>query len=117
MTSGKQVSADPRRVDYLLERLERVRVEQQPGDVLFFHCNMLHASAANASAQRRWVLISCYNGRSNNPVIAHHHPSYSPLHKVPDSAILDAGVRPTAGDKVFVDKPHNPLAAAAATGD
>ncbi len=107
--SGKQVSADQKRIDYLLEKLERVYVEQQPGDVLFFHANMLHASSANTSAKRRWVLISCYNGRSNSPVLKHHHPEYSPLHKVPDSAILEAGIKPTAGKKSFLEKAYNPL--------
>lgn len=109
VTSGKQVSADPKRTDWLEQRLERVPVEQQPGDVLFFHCNMLHASAANTSAKRRWVLISCYNARSNSPVLAHHHPGYARLDKVPDGAILAAGVKPSAGDKVFIDRPYNPL--------
>ena len=109
VTSGKQVSADPKRIPYLTDRLDRVKVEQAPGDVLFFHCNMLHTSAANNSAQRRWVLISCYNGRSNDPVMAHHHPGYTPLHKVPDSAILQAGIKPTATDKEFLSRPHNPL--------
>lgn len=108
LKSGKQVSADPKRVEYLLGKLERVYVEQEPGDVLFFHCNMLHASAANKSANRRWVLISCYNAATNDPVVAHHHPGYTPLQKVPDSAILEAGIKPTAG-KEFVDRPYNPL--------
>jgi ectoine hydroxylase-related dioxygenase (phytanoyl-CoA dioxygenase family) len=108
VTSGKQVSADPERIPHLMQSLEHVHVEQQPGDVLFFDANMLHASSANASANRRWVLISCYNARSNSPYKSHHHPGYTPLHKVPDSAILAAGVRPTAG-KVFVDRPYNPL--------
>ncbi|NYZ15511.1 phytanoyl-CoA dioxygenase family protein [Azospirillum sp. RWY-5-1] len=109
MLSGKQVSCDPRRMEHLLERLERVHVEQEPGDVLFFHANMPHASDANASDKRRWVLISCYNGRSNSPVIAHHHPAYTPLSKVDDGAILAAGVRPSDRGKVFVERPYNPL--------
>jgi ectoine hydroxylase len=113
VTSGKQVSADPERIPHLMKTLEHIHVEQQPGDVLFFDANMLHASSANASATRRWVLISCYNGRSNSPVKAHHHPGYTKLDKVPDSAILAAGIRPTAG-KVFVDRPYNPLHAAVA---
>jgi ectoine hydroxylase len=111
-TSGKQVSADQERIAHLIGKLETVYVEQQPGDVLFFDANMLHASSANESARRRWVLISCYNARSNGPVKAHHHPGYTPLRKVSDSAILAAGIRPTVA-KVFVDKPYNPLEMAA----
>jgi ectoine hydroxylase-related dioxygenase (phytanoyl-CoA dioxygenase family) len=106
--SGKQVSADPTRMEHLLKRFEVIHVEQEPGDVLFMHCNMLHASAPNASDKRRWVLISCYNSRNNDPVIEHHHPGYTPLKKVPDGAILAAGIKPTK-DLVFVQKPHNPL--------
>jgi hypothetical protein len=106
--SGKQISAEPKRVEHLLHRLERVTAEQQPGDVLFIHANMLHASAPNRSEKRRWVLISCYNARSNSPVVEHHHPGYHALHKVPDSAILAAGIRPSK-DKAFVDRPYNPL--------
>ena len=109
MQSGNQVSADPRRMEHLEARLEKIYTEQEPGDVLFFHCNMPHASDANTSPNRRWVLISCYNARTNNPVVAHHHPGYSPLHKVPDGAILEAGISPTGGKKLFLEKAHNPL--------
>ncbi len=106
--SGKQISADPKRVEHLLSRLEVVHVEQQPGDVLFMDANMLHASAPNNSAKRRWVLISCYNARSNDPVVTHHHPGYTPLVKVSDDAILKAGIKPSQG-KVFLDKAYNAL--------
>jgi ectoine hydroxylase len=107
--SGKQISADPQRVDFLLQRLERLIIEQNPGDVLFFHANMLHTSSANKSAKRRWALLSCYNGRTNDPAITHHHPGYTKLHKVPGTAILEAGIRPTSADKEFLAKAHNSL--------
>jgi ectoine hydroxylase-related dioxygenase (phytanoyl-CoA dioxygenase family) len=107
--SGKQISADPKRVDFLLKQLEVVPCEMDPGDVIFFHCNMLHASSRNDSPDRRWVLISCYNARSNDPVIKHHHPNYRPLSRVRDEAILAAGARTSGADKRFVAKPHNPL--------
>jgi len=111
--SGKQVSADPARVEHLEKQLETVPCVMDPGDVIFFHCNMLHTSARNDSPKRRWVLISCYNARSNDPVIKHHHPQYNPLKKVPDSAILEVGMRPSAANKKFLDKPYNPLEYAA----
>jgi ectoine hydroxylase len=111
--SGKQVSADPARVEHLVKQLETVPCVMEPGDVIFFHCNMLHTSARNDSPKRRWVLISCYNARSNDPVIKHHHPQYNPLKKVPDSAILEVGMRPSAANKKFLDKPYNPLEYAA----
>jgi ectoine hydroxylase len=107
--SGKQNSADPVRTEHLVARLETVPCVMEPGDVVFFHCNMLHTSARNDSPNRRWVLISCYNARSNDPVIKHHHPQYTPLKKVPDNAILEVGMRPTTVGKKFLDKPYNPL--------
>jgi ectoine hydroxylase len=111
--SGKQVSADLARVEHLVKQLETVQCVMEPGDVIFFHCNMLHTSARNDSPKRRWVLISCYNAKSNDPVIKHHHPQYNPLKKVPDSAILEVGMRPSAANKKFLDKPYNPLEYAA----
>ncbi len=73
--------------------LERVYVEMDPGDVLFFHANLLHRSDQNNSDNPRWALICCYNAARNNPYKEHHHPRYTPLSKVPDSAILEAGMR------------------------
>jgi ectoine hydroxylase len=31
-------------------------------------------------------MICCYNARSNDPYLESHHPRYTPLVKVPDSA-------------------------------
>ena len=39
-----------------------------------------------------------YNARSNDPYRAHHHPSYTPLVKVPDSAIKEAGLKFSGAD-------------------
>ena len=49
-------SGSPRR-----KRMELVHVEAEPGDVLFFHCNLLHRSDQNRSENPRWSLICCYN--------------------------------------------------------
>ncbi len=108
-SAGKQVAADQARVDFLTQKLETVPCIMAPGDVLFFHCNMLHTSARNTSPSRRWVLISCYNAKSNDPVIKHHHPQYTPLHKVPDSALMEAAGHASAPTKHFLEKPYNPL--------
>lgn len=62
-------------------------VEMEPGDALFFHCNLLHTSGPNNSPHRRWAFLTAYNKAANNPVIPHHHPQYTPLHKVANSAI------------------------------
>ena len=52
------------------------------GDALFFHSNLLHTSARNDSDMRRWAFLIAYNRASNNPIIKHHHPRYTPLHRV-----------------------------------
>lgn len=89
--SGDQAGADQERVDEILKRHELVYVEMEPGDVLFFHSNMLHRSDQNRSDNPRWSMICCYNARSNDPYKESHHPRYTPLAVVPDSAIREAG--------------------------
>ncbi len=51
---GDQTGADMERVNVALERLELVHCELEPGSAIFFHCNLLHCSAQNRSAQPRW---------------------------------------------------------------
>ena len=96
--AGDQAGAAPERVERILERYELVHVEMSPGDVLFFHANMLHRSDQNRSDNPRWSMICCYNAKSNDPYIESHHPRYTPLAKVPDSAIREAGHRRFSGD-------------------
>ena len=91
--TGDQAGADMERVREAEKVLELVYVEMEPGDVLFFHANLLHRSDQNKSDKPRWAMICCYNAARNNPFKEHHHPRYTPLSKVPDSAILEAGLR------------------------
>jgi len=91
--TGDQAGADMERVREAEKRLELVYVEMDPGDVLFFHSNLLHRSDQNRSENPRWAMICCYNAAHNDPYKESHHPRYTPLRKVPDSAIRDAGVR------------------------
>jgi len=91
--TGDQAGADLERVNEILKRLELIHVEMDPGDVLFFHANLLHRSDQNRSDNPRWSMICCYNAARNNPYKESHHPRYTPLVKVPDSAIRDAGLR------------------------
>lgn len=95
--SGDQAGADQERVEEILKRHELVYVEMEPGDVLFFHSNMLHRSDQNRSDDPRWSMICCYNARSNDPYKESHHPRYTPLSVVPDSAIREAGQRRFSG--------------------
>ena len=65
----------------------------QPGDTLFFHCNLLHRSDQNRSEHARWSMICCYNAARNDPYKESHHPRYTPLAKVADSAVREAGLK------------------------
>ena len=90
---GQQVGADPRRVEEMLKTMELVYAEMEPGDGLFFHANVMHRSDQNRSENRRWTVLFCYNAARNNPYLEHHHPQYTPLHKVDDQAIKLAGIK------------------------
>ncbi len=89
--SGDQAGADLERVEEAKKRLEHVHVTLDPGDALFFHANLLHASAANNSDHARWALICCYNAKSNDPYKDSHHPRYTKLEKVDDVKVLEVG--------------------------
>jgi ectoine hydroxylase len=91
--TGDQAGADMERVREAEKRLALVYVEMDPGDVLFFHANLLHRSDQNRSDHPRWAMIACYNAARNDPYKDAHHPRYTPLAKVPDSAIRQAGLR------------------------
>ena len=90
---GEQAGADLERVEQALKRLELVHCEQEPGDAIFFHCNLLHRSDRNNSDDPRWTLICCYNARSNGPYQPTRHPGYAPIARVGDEAIRQAGVK------------------------
>ncbi len=110
LLDGEQVGADLRRVEEAQKHLDLVYCEMEPGDVLFFHCNTLHRSDQNRSDDRRWTLICCYNAARNDPYLDHHHPRYTPLEKVEDSAIKTAGLKFSSAsqDDVFLEKPVAP---------
>ena len=91
--AGDQSGADPERVQIAMEYFERVQVELEPGDTLFFHCNLLHCSGQNHSPDPRWAMICCYNAARNNPFKASRHPQYTPLEQVDDTLIKMVGLR------------------------
>lgn len=91
VTTGDQAGAEMEHVNEALKRLDLVYVEMEPGDALFFHCNLLHRSDQNRSDNPRWSMICCYNAARNDPFKESQHPRYTPLVKVPDAEILHAG--------------------------
>ena len=98
-----RISADPERTAQAVKRLECVHCEMEPGDALFFHANTLHRSAANTTDTPRWSLICCYNARGNDPYKDSVHPRYTPLEKLPDSAIREMGAKRSDPSKPFAE--------------
>ena len=96
-----QNCADPERVEQLLEHLEVIYCELDPGSALFFHSNTLHRSDVNTSDRTRRNLICCYNAARNSPYKDYPHPQYTPLRKVPDRAIKVMGLKLTASSESF----------------
>lgn len=86
---GEQVGAALDRVNRYEERVDRVYCELKPGDALFFHSNLLHASNPNTSENPRWSIISCYNTLNNLPI---NEPSscFNEIKTVPAGSILTA---------------------------
>ncbi len=106
---GEQVGADMRRVEQMKQQLELVYVELEPGDGLFFHANVMHRSDQNRSPNRRWTVLFCFNAARNNPYLEHHHPQYTPLVKVDDDAVRQAGAKlAPEGSAHFRQKSANP---------
>lgn len=96
--TGDQSGADQERVGEIVKRMPLIYVEMDPGDVLFFHANLLHRSDQNRSENPRWSMICCYNAARNDPYKEGQHPRYTPLKKVPDTAIKEVGVKRFADD-------------------
>ena len=48
--AGQQVGADPDRTQQIMKFCPLLEVEVQPGDCLFFHCNLLH---------KAYVVLKC----------------------------------------------------------
>jgi ectoine hydroxylase-related dioxygenase (phytanoyl-CoA dioxygenase family) len=106
VTTGDQAGAEMEHVNEALKRLELVYVEMEPGDALFFHCNLLHRSDQNRSDNPRWSMICCYNAARNDPYKESQHPRYTPLVKVPDLEIRNAGRKrfaDSSGDAAWLD--------------
>ncbi|MGA1138247.1 MAG: phytanoyl-CoA dioxygenase family protein, partial [bacterium] len=83
-----------------------------PGSAVFFHCNTLHRSDANISERNRWNLICCYNAARNDPYFSSHHPQYTPLKKVPDTAIKQMGLQLSASPESFYKPDQSSIARA-----
>ena len=82
-------TADMERIAELEKRHESVYITAEPGDVLFFHANLLHSSDENKSSESRRTLIVCFNTKSNNPYKESGHASYTRLKVSSSNAIME----------------------------
>ena len=98
-----QVGADMMRVEHARKCFDLVEVEMDPGDALFFHCNLLHASGKNNSDQTRNVLLSCYNRADNPPFIQSPGNGHTLFETLPDSEVMGFSDRPLDHNKNFHD--------------
>ncbi|MBS37691.1 MAG: hypothetical protein CMO26_17415 [Thiotrichales bacterium] len=61
-------SLNATRLAAIEQRYERICVALAPGDVLLFHCNLLHSSGPNRTADARVLFEVTYNALNNGPV-------------------------------------------------
>lgn len=88
---GNQNIPESPRLEKILEELEVVYCEIEPGDAIFFHANTLHGSGSNISDDSRILMHCSYNAADNAPFIqeGQEHHQYLPLMKLPDSIIQE----------------------------
>ena len=77
--SPTQNEVDPKRMPHILEQCPIEYCELAAGDALIFHCNAIHRSDANRSANRRWTLLICYNRVDNDTIIKTDDRYFVPL--------------------------------------
>lgn len=101
--SGEQIGADMEKVNEALKILPLDYLEMEAGDTAFFHCNTLHASAANLSDKPRWSIITAYNLASNKPYKDVHESSYTPIRPYPGN-LLEEEVVSISDTADFLEK-------------
>lgn len=98
---GEQRGADMHFVNLAMKHFELQYVELEPGDVLIFHSNLLHTSAANDSDFARWSIISCYNRASNIGYNLQSQSAMVPVEKVPNNALMEWETKTLKSDNEF----------------
>ncbi len=94
---GEQTGADEDRMALIESSFERVYCEMSPGAVLFFHCNLLHASGPNDSDLHRRAFIICYNALANPQLGNPARTEMPPCPVGADDAILRRATNGQAG--------------------
>ncbi|XP_023933360.1 uncharacterized protein LOC106152359 [Lingula anatina] len=108
---GDQVGADVERVGHLSRACPLMYAELDPGDAIFFHCNLLHRSDQNSSQHRRLAYLVAYNRVTNSSVYEKIHTLRgNPLNKVSNSAITECPSKTNIQGKVYFGGPKEDLA-------
>jgi len=97
-TAYKLWAVPPDRIKEMMASCPKpVAVTGKPGMAAIFHCNLMHASGHNLSADDRWQAYFCYNAVSNRPGdVENPRPDYvrsrnwTPLSRVTEDAIRAA---------------------------
>ncbi|XP_045196040.2 L-proline trans-4-hydroxylase-like [Mercenaria mercenaria] len=77
------------RVELLKKSYDLVHIDLNPGDAIFFHCNLLHKSGHNNSKKRRLAINASFNEENNRPVNSSTYVDHKKIKKVPDTAIIE----------------------------
>ncbi len=104
--SGEQIGADMEKVNEALKIMPLDYLEMEPGDTAFFHCNTLHASAANLSEKPRWSIITAYNLASNKPYKDIHESSFTPIEPYAGNLLTEEVVAISETADFLVKKPN-----------
>ena len=101
---GEASGADEKRLEEALRRFEEVVWELDVGDVMFFHCNLLHCSGSNNSTRPRTTMHCSYNAIDNVPFIVGQeaHADVN-LKRVADNAILNSEWDTIFDNQIFIN--------------
>jgi len=95
LTADIKYSLDSEVISQLVGRFGMVAPKGAGGSVMFFHCNLVHASPNNISPYDRVIVFATYNSIENIPVGSDHKRpdflcsrDYRPVLTVSDSALL-----------------------------
>jgi len=101
---GDGLYADREVIKEALATYEVVDVILDPGDVVFFHAQTLHASrGSRVKDKTRRILLHCaLNAASNAEFVTHKSHRYQPMARAQDDILLNRGYTSVADDIRFL---------------
>ncbi|MEX0810555.1 MAG: phytanoyl-CoA dioxygenase family protein [Dongiaceae bacterium] len=114
---GSASGTDPERLKWVFERHETVECVMEPGDVVLFHSNTLHASGPNDSDRPRTLIHCTYNSVDNAPLApGQERHAFRPLEKLADDALATRAYETIFTQQKFVHHAASPDKAKSAYG-